>query len=208
MHPALLRYSSVEYTRYPPSSRLAESGASAPRIAPLISLQALIVLSGMWLSALGAAGCAQVDLQTVLEVTEFSSGYYDAGVTDVGANKLVPSVTFQLKNISPDPVTSVDLVVFFWGTEYEEPKELDEVIVTVIGSDGLATGATSDPIVVRSKQGFALEQQARAELFNHRLFRDVTAKLFLKRGGKLVAFGEYTIDRRVLLAPPMESTSR
>ena len=63
-------------------------------------------------------------------------------------------------------------------------------------------------VVVRSKQGFALQQQARSELFKHRLFRDSTAKLFLKRAGKLVAFGEYTIDRRVLLAAPTESASR
>lgn len=164
-------------------------------------------LSGLLLLTLGASGCAQVDLKTALEITDWSSGYHDAGVTDTGDNKLVPSVTFKLKNVSPESVTSVDMVVFFWGVEYDTPKELDEVIVRVISSEGLAAGQTSEPVVVRSKQGFTTPY-ARAELFNHRQFRDVTAKLFVKRGGKIVAFGEYTIERRLLLANPTESTSR
>jgi hypothetical protein len=154
------------------------------------------------ITALFGAACDRVDLKTALEIEEMSSGYYDAGITDIGANKLAPSVTFRIKNVSDEPVTSVDLVAFFWGVEFEEPKELDEVIVTVIGSDGLAPGASTEPIVIRSKQGFALQEQARAELFNHRLFRDTTTKLFLKRGGRLVPFGEYTTDRRLLLSAP------
>lgn len=154
-----------------------------------------------------ATACSQVDLKTTLEIQEVSSGYYDAGVTDAGLNKLVPSLTFRLKNISSEPVNSVEVMVFFWGTEYDQAKELDEVIVKAIGSEGLAPGALSEPIVVRSKQGFSLEQ-ARAELFNHRLFRDTTAKVFMKRGGKIVAFGEYTTERRLLLAAPTETTAR
>ena len=153
-------------------------------------------------SLLPAAGCNQVDLATALTMEELTSGYYDAGVTELGANKLVPSLTFRLKNASAESVNAIDLVVFFWGVEFEEPKELDEIILRAIGSEGLAPGTATEPIVVRSKQGFALEQQARSELFNHRLFRDVTAKIFLKRGGRLVPFGEYTIERRLLLAPP------
>lgn len=161
------------------------------------------------LGTAGASGCSEVDYKAALQVSEMSSGYYDAGVTDLGLNKLVPSVTFRLKNVSAEPVTSIDMVVFFWaeGQDGEEDRELDEAIVTAIGSDGLAPGASSEPMVVRSKQGYTLEQ-ARAELFSHRLFREVTAKIFLKRGGRIVPFGEYTIDRRLLLAAPSESTSR
>ncbi len=159
------------------------------------------------LLTLTASGCAQVDLKTVLEVQELTSGYHDAGVIEGGLNKLVPSVTFRIKNISTEPVSSVDMVIFFWGVQYEQPMELDEVIIKAIGSDGLAPGALSEPIVVRSKQGFSMEQ-ARAELFNHRDFRDTTAKLFMKRGGKIVPFGEFVTERRLLLAAPTDSASR
>ncbi len=159
------------------------------------------------LLTLTASGCAQVDLKTALEVQELTSGYYDAGVIEGGLNKLVPSVTFRIKNISAEPISSVDMVIFFWGVRDELPQELDEVIIKAIGSDGLAPGALSEPIVVRSKQGFSLEQ-ARAELFNHRLFRDTTAKLFMKRGGKIVSFGEFVTERRLLLAAPTDSAVR
>lgn len=159
---------------------------------------------GTWLSA----GCNQVDLETSLELAEVTSGYHDAGLNDLGANKLVPSLSFRLRNVSANPVSSIDLIVYFWGVENDSPRELDEIIVTGIGSDGLASQASTEPIVVRSKQGFALEQQARSELFNHRLFRDVTAKVFLKRGGRIVPVGEYTIERRLLLAAPSGVTTQ
>lgn len=164
-------------------------------------------LSYAALLTLSASACTQVDLKTALEIQELSSGYHDAGITDAGLNKLVPSVTFRIKNISAEPISSVDMVIFFWGVEYEQPKELDEVIIKAIGSEGLAPGAMTEPIVVRSKQGFSLEQP-RAELFNHGQFRDTTAKLFMKRGGKIVPFGEHTTERRLLLAAPTETTAR
>jgi len=159
------------------------------------------------LLTLAASGCAQVDLKTALEVQELTSGYHDAGVIEGGLNKLVPSVTFRLKNLSTETVTSVDMIIFFWGVRDEQPQELDEVIINAIGSDGLAPGALSDYLVVHSKQGFSLEQP-RAELFNHRLFRDTTARLFMKRAGKIVPFGEFVTERRLLLAAPTAAASR
>jgi hypothetical protein len=173
--------------------------------APLTHATAAVLLT------LGASGCAQVDLTTALEVTEMSTGFYDAGLTDQGLNKLVPSVTFRVKNTSGDRLTSVDLAIFFWanGREGEEDTELDEMIIKIVGSgsNGLDADAVSEPLVIRSKQGYTL-QEARAELFNHRAFRDVTAKLFLKRGGKIVPFGEFEIERRLLLAAPPADGAR
>lgn len=163
---------------------------------------ALVRLSAVCLIMLAGVGCSEVDLSTSLEITDWSSGYHDAGVTDLGANKLVPSVSFRIKNISGEPINSVNLMIMFWGVEFEEPKELDEVLLTGIDSAGIGAGDSTDVIVVHSKQGFALEQQPRSELFNHRAFRDVTAKVFMRRGGRIVPFGEFTIDRRLLLAAP------
>lgn len=164
-------------------------------------------LTGFLLLVIGASGCAQVDLKSSLEITELSSGYHDAGLTDQGANKLVPSVSFRLKNVSDAPISSVEMLALFWGVEFEEPKELDEVLLRAIDSGGLEPGASSDVIVVRSRQGFLLEYP-RAELFNHSAFRDMTAKLFLKRGGRIIPFGEHTIERRLLLANPLDPAAR
>lgn len=163
------------------------------------------------LLTLGASACAEVDLTTALEVTEMSSGFYDAGITDQGLNKLVPSVTFRVKNTSGDRLTSVDLAIFFWanGLEGEDNTELADMLVNLVGtgSHGLDVDGVSEPIVIRSKQGYTL-QEARAELFNHRAFRDVTAKMFLRRGGKMVPFGEFEIERRLLLATPTDALAK
>ena len=52
------------------------------------------------------------DVSTAIQVLEVSSGWYDAGIVN-GQNKLVPSVTFKLKNISDKPVTTLQANVLF-----------------------------------------------------------------------------------------------
>ena len=61
----------------------------------------------------------------------------------------------------------------------------------------MRVGATSDPILVRSGVGYTIAQ-ARAELFTNSMFKDFTAKVFAKRGGKIVKLGEFKIDRRII----------
>lgn len=165
-------------------------------------MRSFLALAVLCVPLVAASGCNSVDLKTAVEVTEFSSGYHDAGLNEAGDNKLVPSITFSLKNVSSESLGSVEVITYFWGEENGAPRELDEIIITGITSDGLAPGASTEPLVVRSKQGFSLQQQARSELFNHSKFRDVTVKLFFKRGGRIVPAGEFTIERRLLLAAP------
>lgn len=152
-------------------------------------------------AALSAAACDSVDLKTAIEVTDVSSGYYDNGLKD-GLNHLVPSLTFSVRNVSENHLSSVDMIVMFWAEGQD--TEQDEVIVKVIDGAGVDPGASSDPIVVRSKIGYTMAQP-RAELFMHRDFVDWTAKLFAKRGGKIVPAGEFKIERRLLLNVPSES---
>ena len=157
------------------------------------------------LAALTVAGCSSVDLKTAVQITDVSSGYYDNGLTPAGLNHLVPSLTFTIRNASDQELSSIDMVVMFWATG--DDTEQDESVIKVIGGSGLAPGASAEPVVVRSKIGYTLEQP-RSELFAHRLFRDWTAKLFVKRGGKIVPAGDYPIERRVLLAAPTGAAGR
>ncbi len=151
------------------------------------------------MAVVALAGCSSVDLKTAVQIADVSSGYYDAGLTEAGLNKLVPSLTFSVKNTSDQPLSSIDVVVMYWAEG--DDTEQDEAVIKVIGGTGLASGATSEPVVSRSKIGYTLEQP-RAELFTHRMFRDWTAKLFIKRGGKIVPAGEYKIERKLLLSAP------
>jgi hypothetical protein len=174
------------------STRLQVSAALAARVIAALAVCAL-------------AGCSSVDLKTAVQITDVSSGYHDAGLNDAGLNKLVPSLTFTVRNASADTLSSVDMVVMFW--QQGRDAELDEVIVKAIGGAGLEVGASTEPIVVHSGWGYTLEQP-RAELFKHGMFKDMTAKIFLKRGGKIVPAGEYPIERRLLLAAPTGTSSR
>ena len=150
-------------------------------------------------AAAATAGCNSVDLTTQLQVVDVSSGYYDNGITPNGLNHLVPSITFSVRNVSDREVSSIDMVVMYWAAGQD--SEQDEALIKVIGGSGLPAGATTEPVVSRSRIGFTLAG-ARADLFNHSGFKDWTAKLFLKRGGKIVPAGEHKIEHRLLLAAP------
>lgn len=157
------------------------------------------------LAAFAVAGCASVDLKTAVQITDVSSGYYDNGLTPAGLNHLVPSLTFTVRNASDQELSSIDVVVMYWAAG--DDTEQDEAVIKVIGGGGLAPGASTDPVVTRSKIGYTLEQP-RSELFSHRMFRDWTVKLFIKRGGKIVPAGEYPIERRLLLSAPTGTAPR
>jgi hypothetical protein len=145
------------------------------------------------------AGCNSVDLKTQVQVVDVSSGYYDNGLTPAGLNHLLPSITFSLRNVSDREISSIDMVVMYWAQG--DDAEKDEALHRVIGGGGLPAGATSEPVVSRSRVGFTLAAP-RAQLFSHSQFRDWTAKLFLKRGGKIVPAGEHKIEHRLLLSAP------
>jgi hypothetical protein len=164
-----------------------------------MSRQRTILRAFVLFSLLTAFGCDSVDLKTAIEVVDVSSGYYDDGLTPAGMNHLVPSVTFSLRNKSGGSVSSVDMIVMYWAQGQD--AEQDEALIKAIGGSGLPAGATSDPIVSRSRIGFSMAAP-RAELFSQRAFVEWSAKLFLKRGGKIVPAGEYKIDHRILLSSP------
>jgi hypothetical protein len=148
----------------------------------------------VWMGA-GAACAPSVDLKTAIKPAETLSGWYDDGVTPDGLNRLLPSITFRLKNESDRPLSNVDVMVAFWVIDGDGEKDSKQIVG--IGSTALAPGAMTEPITVRSSVGYTLAQP-RAELFTHSMFKDFVAKLFAKRGGNLVAIGDVAIDRRLL----------
>ncbi len=146
------------------------------------------------------AACESIDLASSVAVTEVSSGWYDNGLKN-GLNHLVPSITFRVRNTGTQPLTNVRMVVGFW---LADGRELESAEVVPIGSEPVAPGAQSAPVLVRIETGYTLEQP-RAELFMNSDFKDASAKLFAKRAGHIVPVGEYKIDRQLL--PHVAQTS-
>jgi hypothetical protein len=142
-------------------------------------------------------GCGpSINLATDLQVTDVSTGWFDAGIDPAtGWNRLVPTITFRLRNAAQQPIDTVQLTVAFW--EDGADGESNSKLVRGIGDDGLAPGNETQPIVVHNDNGYNL-QGARADLFTHSGFKDWTVKLFAKRGGRIIPIGEHKVERRLI----------
>ena len=143
------------------------------------------------------AGCGPtIDLTKGLKVTVLSSGWYDAGIVN-GQNKLVPSITLTLTNVSDQRLNVLQLNALF--RRVTEPDEWGSAFLTVAGSDGLAPGATTSPLTIKSNLGYTGADQSRQEMLQNSHFVDAKVDLFAKYGStQLVKVGEYPITRQLL----------
>ena len=165
--------------------------ASRPVVQPTGILALLALLAGSI-----AAGCAEnVDIKQALQVGDVVTGYYDLGIV-AGKNKLVPSISFRIKNTADTSVSSVQLNAVFKVIGDEE--ELGSAYVRGIDARGLAPGAMSEPFVLRSSLGYTGEQP-RAQMLQHKDFRDVQVELFAKHSSEQWAkIAEFKVERQLL----------
>jgi hypothetical protein len=149
------------------------------------------------LLAFAIAGCNRsIDVEKAVKITDVHTGWYDAGLQSDGKNKLVPSISLKLQNVSPEEVRSVQVNAIF--RRVGEPDAWGEHFVRAIGQDGLAPGATGNPIVLRSNLGYT-GTQARIQMLQNREFIDAKVEIFGKHGSRTwVKMGEYQIARQLL----------
>ncbi len=151
------------------------------------------------LLVLAAAGCRsrQVDLPKVLQVSDVTTGWFDAGIVEGGKNKLVPTIGFRLKNTDTEPIESVQLFARFsrmgetdeWGTP---------PYVRAIGPEGLAPGQFTSPMILRSNLGYTGEQP-RLDMLRNNNFVDARVEVFAKyRANNWVKLTELKIARQLL----------
>jgi len=141
-----------------------------------------------------------VDLTQGLHVDILDTGWFDAGIVN-GQNKLVPSVTFTLKNISTKKLTTLQVNALF--RRVTEKDEWGSGFVTAAGSSGLAPGATTPPITIRSQLGYTGSDQSRQEMLSNSHFVDAKVEIFAKYGSaQWTRMGEYPITRKLIEKPP------
>jgi hypothetical protein len=154
-----------------------------------------LLFVGFLVWAASASGCGpRIDLSKHLAVTDVFTGWYDDGMHD-GLNRLVPTISFKLKNTGPAAFAAVQLTVSFWLEGAD--GEWDSAQVRGIGSEALAVGDSTDPILVRASVGYTIEAPG-GETFSNTHFKDASAKIFARRGGVIVQLGEFKLDRRIL----------
>ena len=80
---------------------------------------------------IACAGCEpKVDLTKGLQVTIAETGWYDLGIVN-GQNKLVPSVTFTLKNVSDQKLAALQVQALFHRVS--DKDEWGNGFVTAVG---------------------------------------------------------------------------
>ena len=142
------------------------------------------------------AGCASREVEKDLQVTDMQTGWYDAGFVEGNLNKLVPSVSFRLENISADDIASVQMNGVF--RRVGEVESWGEHFVSAIDSDGLAAGATGGLLVLRSPRGYT-GTQTRLQMLQNREFIDAKVELYGKHGSRpWVKMAEIRIERQLL----------
>ena len=155
-----------------------------------------MVLAGVFLAA---SSCSRpVDLARSCKLQAAETGWYDAGITEDGKNKLVPSVSFTLTNTGSDAWGPMQVNCIF--KRLGDPEEWSTVLVrgTAAGANDLKAGATTPPIVVRAPQGYT-GTQPRADILSNRLFVDAKVEIFGKSGSaNWVKLGEYPVTRQLL----------
>lgn len=154
-----------------------------------------------WLLVLlvaAAGACTDpVDLTTGLEVVDLSSGWHDAGIVAGGQNKLVPSVTFRLKNLSDQTLKVLQVNVLFRRVNVPN-EEWGSGFLTVAGSEGLAPQATTEPIVIHSQNGYT-GPEARAQMLQNSQFVDANVEIFAKYSStQWQRLGQFPIERTLL----------
>jgi hypothetical protein len=137
-----------------------------------------------------------VDLATSLKVQDFSTGWFDLGIVN-GQNKLVPSITFSLKNNSNQNLGTLQVNALF--RRVTEKDEWGSGFLTAAGSPGLAPGAATPLLTIRSQLGYTGSDQSREDMLLNSHFVDAHVELFAKYGSaQWKRIGEFPVTRRLL----------
>ena len=163
----------------------------------MFRLRSLIAAAGVSAAVVSAPACGPgADVSTAIQVLDVSSGWYDAGIVN-GQNKLVPSVTFKLKNISDKRVSTLQANVLFHRVN--SPEEWGSGFLKVAGSDGLPPGATTDPLTVKSDLGYT-GSETRVDMLKNSQFVDAKVRILAKAGSNYWhPLGEFPIERRLFV---------
>jgi hypothetical protein len=148
-------------------------------------------------AAVTFAGCGPtVDLTKGLQVTIVDTGWYDVGVVN-GQNKLVPTVSFVVKNVSDQKLVSLQVNALF--RRVTEADEWGSELVIAAGSGGLAAGASTGVLMAKSPRGYTGSDQSRQEMLQNSHFVDAKVDLFAKYGSaQWTRIDSYPIKRQLL----------
>jgi hypothetical protein len=124
-----------------------------------------------------ACGGPAVDLKQGLKIDIVDTGWFDVGIVD-GKNKLVPAVSFKVTNVSNQKLVSLQMMASFFRVS-DTSSEWGNSLLNVAGSEGLAPGATTPTLTIKSPLGYT-GTDPRADMLKNAHFVDAMVKLVAK----------------------------
>ena len=162
----------------------------------MVSNTGMSRIAAVLLIAALSAGCSSIDVEKAVTIADVQTGWYDAGLVEGQKNKLVPSISLRLENITPDEIASVQLNAIF--RRVGEQEAWGEHYVMAINRDGLAPHSKTNPIVLRSNLGYT-GTQSRMQMLQNREFVDAKVEIYGKHGSRTwVKLAEHQISRNLL----------
>jgi hypothetical protein len=147
-------------------------------------------------SAMLLTACDTREVEKDLKIVNVHTGWYDAGILEGGQNKLVPSISLELQNVSDRDIESVQMQAVF--RRAGEQQAWGDHFVRAIDTSGLSSGSTTKPIILRSPLGYT-GSDSRLKMLQNREFVDANVTILGKHGRRTwVKMGEYQIDRQLL----------
>jgi hypothetical protein len=147
------------------------------------------------LSVLCAGGCGpSVDLAHAVAPESVVTGWADGG-TVAGKNKIVPAVSFQLKNVSAQKIGALQVNAVF--RRVNDPGEWSSAYLPNVASE-MAPGAETGRRTATGSQGYTGTDDRDAMLRNSH-FVDAKAELFVKSGSSSwTRIGDFPVARQLL----------
>ena len=128
--------------------------------------------------ALSASCSKPIDLKQALEMTDVSSGWFDAGVVN-GRNKIVPSATFKLRKKGAADFERLSVNALFRAADGKESELDNDVFVQRVDF----ASAETAPVRIRADNGYTADPpQSRADMLKHSQFRDMRVQILVKVG--------------------------
>lgn len=151
---------------------------------------------GLALTVVVAAGCIRNrDLQAELSVEAVSTGWVADDSGGPGMNKVVPTISLRLRNVSDEAIDRVQVNAIF--RRADEPQSWGEHFVRAIDAEGLAPGQTTETLVLRSPRGYTGTQGAE-ELLRNSEFVDARVDILGRHTNRWIRIGQFPIDRALV----------
>lgn len=148
------------------------------------------------LSIVFAGACGpNVDVAKSVRIEELATGWMDAGAVN-GLNKVVPALSFKLKNVSEQQLPTLQVNAVFRRVSQNE--EWGNGFRTVSGAGGLAPGAATGTLTINAQLGYT-GADPRDDLLHNSQFVDAKVDLFARYGSRQwTRLGEFQIARQLI----------